>query len=142
MTEETGATIEIEEDGTVKIAAVEKASGDLAIQRIKELTEDVEAGKTYNGKVVKIADFGAFVEFMGNKTGLLHISQIAHERVNKVADYLKVGQDLDVKVLEVDRQGRIRLSRKVLLDAPVAEAEPKEEALTEAPDAEGNKSED
>jgi polyribonucleotide nucleotidyltransferase len=81
---------------------------------------------------------------MGNKTGLLHISQIAHERVNKVADYLKVGQDLDVKVLEVDRQGRIRLSRKVLLDAPApAEQEtPKEEAPVEAAEAEGNKSED
>ena len=132
LTEETGATIEIEEDGTVKIAAVEKAAGDLAIQRVKELTEDVEAGKTYNGKVVKIADFGAFVEFMGNKTGLLHISQIAHERVNKVADYLEVGQDLDVKVLEVDRQGRIRLSRKVLLDPPAPKEEaPAAEAATE-----------
>ncbi len=135
LTEETGATIEIGEDGTVKIAAVEKAAADLAIQRVKELTEDVEAGRTYNGKVVKIADFGAFVEFMGNKTGLLHISQIAHERVNKVADYLEVGQDLDVKVLEVDRQGRIRLSRKVLLDPPTPVEEtpvaPVEDASTE-----------
>ncbi|MEP2791677.1 MAG: S1 RNA-binding domain-containing protein, partial [Kangiellaceae bacterium] len=136
LTEETGATIEIEEDGTVKIAAVEKAASDLAVQRVKELTEDVEAGKTYNGKVVKIADFGAFVEFMGNKTGLLHISQIAHERVNKVADYLEVGQDLDVKVLEVDRQGRIRLSRKALLDPPAPQEEPAAESSTD--DAEGN----
>jgi len=132
LTEETGATIEIEEDGTVKIAAVEKASSDLAIQRVKELTEDVKEGTTYTGTVAKIADFGAFVDFMGNKTGLLHISQIAHERVNKVADYLKVGQELEVKVLEVDRQGRIRLSRKALLDAPA----PKEEAApAEAPAA-------
>ena len=131
LTEETGATIEIEEDGTVKIAAVEKASADLAIQRIKELTEDVKEGTTYTGTVAKIADFGAFVDFMGNKTGLLHISQIAHERVNKVADYLKVGEELEVKVLEVDRQGRIRLSRKVLLDPPA----PKEEAPVEAAQA-------
>jgi len=142
LTEETGATIEIGEDGTVKIAAVKKESADLAIQRIKELTEDVEAGRTYNGKVVKIADFGAFVEFMGNKTGLLHISQIAHERVNKVADYLEVGQDLDVKVIEVDRQGRIRLSRKVLLDAPAPVEAPAETAPTEEKPAEESKSDD
>ncbi len=138
LTEETGATIEIGEDGTVKIAAVKKESADLAIQRIKELTEDVEAGRTYNGKVVKIADFGAFVEFMGNKTGLLHISQIAHERVNKVADYLEVGQDIDVKVIEVDRQGRIRLSRKVLLDAPAPVEAPAETAAEEKPAEESN----
>ncbi|MGX5202974.1 polyribonucleotide nucleotidyltransferase [Aliikangiella sp. IMCC44632] len=122
LTEETGATIEIEEDGTVKIAAVKKAASDLAIQRVKELTEDVEEGRTYTGTVAKIADFGAFVDFMGNKTGLVHISQIAHERVNKVADHLSVGQEIEVKVLEVDRQGRIRLSRKVLLDPPAQEA--------------------
>ncbi len=131
LTEETGATIEIEEDGTVKIAAVEKSASDLAIQRVKELTEDVEEGRTYTGTVAKIADFGAFVDFMGNKTGLVHISQIAHERVNKVGDYLTVGQEIEVKVLEVDRQGRIRLSRKVLLDPP----EPKEES---APTAEAS----
>lgn len=121
LTEETGATIEIEEDGTVKIAAVEKDAADLAIKKIKELTEDVEAGKIYQGKVAKIADFGAFVDFMGNKTGLVHISQIAHERVNKVADHLSVGQEIEVKVLEVDRQGRIRLSMKALLEAPATE---------------------
>lgn len=127
LTEETGATIEIEEDGTVKIAAVEKSASDLAVQRVKELTEEVEEGKVYTGKVAKIADFGAFVDFMGNKTGLVHISQIAHERVNKVADYLEVGQEIEVKVLEVDRQGRIRLSRKVLLDPPAPKEEAKEE---------------
>jgi polyribonucleotide nucleotidyltransferase len=138
LTEETGATIEIEEDGSVKIAAVEKASSDLAVQRVKELTEDVKEGTTYTGTVAKIADFGAFVDFMGNKTGLLHISQIAHERVNKVADYLKVGQELEVKVLEVDRQGRIRLSRKVLLDPP---APKEEEAPAEAPAADEGSSE-
>ena len=134
LTEETGATIEIEEDGTVKIAAVEKTASDLAVQRVKELTEDVEEGRVYKGTVAKIADFGAFVDFMGNKTGLVHISQIAHERVNKVADHLKVGQEIDVKVLEVDRQGRIRLSIKVLLDPPA----PKEEAAPAAPEGEGN----
>ena len=118
LTEETGATIEIEEDGTVKIAAVESASSELAIKRIKELTEDVEAGKVYKGVVAKIADFGAFVDFMGNKTGLVHISQIAHERVNSVSEHLSVGDEIEVKVLEIDRQGRIRLSRKVLLEQP------------------------
>ncbi len=131
LTEETGATIEIEEDGTVKIAAVKKEASDLAVQRVKELTEDVVEGKVYMGKVAKIADFGAFVDFMGNKTGLVHISQIAHERVNKVSDYLEVGQEMEVKVLEIDRQGRIRLSRKVLLDppaAPEAEEKPAESA--------------
>lgn len=133
LTEETGATIEIEEDGTVKIAAVEKTASDLAVQRVKELTEDVEEGKVYKGTVAKIADFGAFVDFMGNKTGLVHISQIAHERVNKVADHLKVGQEIDVKVLEVDRQGRIRLSIKVLLDPPA----PKEEAPAADASSEG-----
>jgi len=114
LTEETGATIEIEEDGTVKIAAVEKEAADLAIKRIKELTEDVEAGKVYTGRVAKIADFGAFVDIVGNKTGLVHISQIANERVNKVSDHLSVGDEIVVKVLEVDRQGRIRLSIKAL----------------------------
>ena len=138
LTEETGATIEIEEDGTVKIAAVEKMASDLAVQRVKELTEDVEEGKVYKGTVAKIADFGAFVDFMGNKTGLVHISQIAHERVNKVADYLEVGQEIEVKVLEVDRQGRIRLSRKVLLDPPAPKEEPQENA---AESAEGNSDE-
>ncbi|WP_444996902.1 polyribonucleotide nucleotidyltransferase [Aliikangiella sp. IMCC44359] len=137
LTEETGATIEIEEDGTVKIAAIEKTSSDLAIQRVKELTEDVEEGKVYVGTVAKIADFGAFVDFMGNKTGLVHISQIAHERVNKVGDYLSVGQEIEVKVLEVDRQGRIRLSRKVLLDPPAPKEETEAEASADAPAVEG-----
>jgi polyribonucleotide nucleotidyltransferase len=121
LTEETGATIEIEEDGTVKIAAVEKEASDLAVQKVKELTEDVKEGTTYKGKVAKIADFGAFVDFMGNKTGLVHISQIAHERVNKVSEHLSVGDEIDVKVLEVDRQGRIRLSMKALIEAPEPE---------------------
>ncbi|TQV85464.1 polyribonucleotide nucleotidyltransferase [Aliikangiella coralliicola] len=128
LTEETGATIEIEEDGTVKIAAVEKEASDLAVQRVKELTEDVEEGRVYKGVIAKIADFGAFVDFMGNKTGLVHISQIAHERVNKVSDHLSVGDEIEVKVLEVDRQGRIRLSRKVLLDPPAPKEEPAQES--------------
>lgn len=138
LTEETGATIEIQDDGTVKIAAVEKSASDLAEKRIRELTEDVVEGKVYLGKVAKIADFGAFVEFMGNKTGLCHISQIAHERVAKVSDFLEVGQEIEVKVLEVDRQGRIRLSRKVLLDPPAnAEVDESEnQAETETTDAE------
>jgi len=132
LTEETGATIEIEEDGTVKIAAVEKEASDLAVKRVQELTEDVVEGKVYKGTVAKIADFGAFVDFMGNKTGLVHISQIAHERVNKVSDHLSVGQEIDVKVLEVDRQGRIRLSCKVLLDPPAPAAAPADEGQADA----------
>ena len=84
--------------------------------------DDVEAGQVYEGTVARLADFGAFVTIAPGKDGLVHISQIAHERVNKVTDYLKEGQKVDVKVLEVDRQGRIRLSMKALLDEPAKEA--------------------
>ncbi len=122
ITEETGATIEIEDDGTVRIAASDSNVTAAAIKRIEDITRDVEAGQVYEGVVARLADFGAFVTIAPGKDGLVHISQIAHERVNKVADYLKEGQKVDVKVLEVDRQGRIRLSMKALLDAPQEEA--------------------
>ncbi len=121
LTEETGTIIEIEDDGTVKVAAVEKAAGDEAIRRIKEITTDVEAGQVYTGKVARLADFGAFVNILPGKDGLVHISQIAHERVQKVSDYLKEGDEVKVKVLEVDRQGRVRLSMKELIDPPAEE---------------------
>ncbi len=121
ITEETGATIEIDDDGTVRIAAVDKSAGDAAEQRVRDIVEEIEAGAIYDGKVARIADFGAFVTIKPGKDGLVHISQIAHERVNKVTDYLKVGDTVKVKVLEVDRQGRVRLSMKELLDPPATE---------------------
>jgi polyribonucleotide nucleotidyltransferase len=112
LTEETGTTIEIEDDGTVKIAATDGLSAKDAIARIEALTAELEVGTLYNGKVVRIVDFGAFVNVLPGKDGLVHISQISEERVNNVSDHLTVGQEVKVKVLEVDRQGRVRLSIK------------------------------
>ncbi|HGN2077678.1 TPA: polyribonucleotide nucleotidyltransferase [Proteus mirabilis] len=112
LTEETGTTIEIEDDGTVKIAATSGEQAKQAIARIEEITAEVEVGRIYNGKVTRIVDFGAFVAIGGGKEGLVHISQIANKRVEKVSDYLTMGQEVPVKVLEIDRQGRIRLSMK------------------------------
>ena len=112
LTEETGATIDIQDDGTVNIAAVEGTAGKEAKRRIEQITAEVEEGMTYVGKVVKLMDFGAFVNILPGKDGLVHISQIAEERVNEVGDYLSEGQEVKVKVLEVDRQGKIRLSMK------------------------------
>lgn len=112
LTEETGTTIEIEDDGTVKIAATSGEQAKQAIARIEEITAEVEVGRIYNGKVTRIVDFGAFVAIGGGKEGLVHISQIADKRVEKVSDYLTMGQEVPVKVLEIDRQGRIRLSIK------------------------------
>ena len=112
LTEETGTTIEIEDDGTVKIAATDGEKAKYAIRRIEEITAEIEVGRIYNGKVTRIVDFGAFVAIGGGKEGLVHISQIADKRVEKVTDYLQMGQEVPVKVLEVDRQGRIRLSIK------------------------------
>ncbi len=112
LTEETGATVDIQDDGTVTIASVDGASGEAAKRRIELLTADVEVGVIYDGKVAKIMDFGAFVTILPGRDGLLHISQISAERVNDVHDYLKEGQTVRVKVLEVDRQGKIKLSMK------------------------------
>ncbi|MBD2814891.1 polyribonucleotide nucleotidyltransferase [Xenorhabdus sp. Flor] len=112
LTEETGTTIEIEDDGTVKIAATDGEKARHAIRRIEEITAEVEVGRIYSGKVTRIVDFGAFVAIGGGKEGLVHISQIADKRVEKVTDYLQIGQEVPVKVLEIDRQGRIRLSMK------------------------------
>ncbi len=111
--EETGATIDINDDGTVVIGAVDQASGDAAIRQVKLLTASPEAGKYYKGKIVRIADFGAFVEIFPKTDGLLHISQIAKERIKQVSDVLKLGDEVVVKVLEIDEEsGKIRLSRK------------------------------
>ena len=112
LTEETGATIDIQDDGTVNIAAVEGTAGEEAKRRIELITAEVEEGMIYDGKVVKLMDFGAFVNVLPGKDGLVHISQIAEERVNEVSDFLSEGQSVRVKVLEVDRQGKIRLSMK------------------------------
>lgn len=112
LTEETGTTIEIEDDGTVKIAAIDSSKAKAAIARIDALTAEVEVGALYSGKVTRIVDFGCFVQVLGTKEGLVHISQIADKRVEKVSDYVESGQIVQVKVLEIDRQGRIRLSMK------------------------------
>ncbi len=114
ITEETGATIEIDDDGMVKIASVEKAAGDEARRRVEMVIAEVEVGTIYEGKVAKIMDFGAFVNILPGKDGLVHISQISDERVENVRDKLSEGDIIKVKVLEVDRQGRIRLSMKAV----------------------------
>ncbi len=119
--EETGTTIEIEDDGTVSIACVVAEGGEAAKKRILELTADVEVGKTYEGTVLRLLDFGAIVQLLPGRDGLLHISQISHERVNAVSDHLKEGQVVKVKVLEADDKGRVRLSMKAV-SAPEATA--------------------
>jgi len=123
ITEETGTTIDIQDDGTVTIASVSSEGGEAAKRRIEELTADVEVGKIYEGTVLKLLDFGAIVSVLPGRDGLLHISQIANERVNAVADYLKEGQAVRVKVLEADEKGRLRLSMKAAAaDAPQPQA--------------------
>jgi polyribonucleotide nucleotidyltransferase len=116
ITEETGTTIDIEDDGTVTIACVSSEGGELAKKRIEELTADVEVGRVYEGTVLKLLDFGAIVSVLPGRDGLLHISQIANERVNSVADHLKEGQAVRVKVIEADDKGRLRLSMKAVLN--------------------------
>ncbi|HEY5703873.1 MAG TPA: polyribonucleotide nucleotidyltransferase [Gammaproteobacteria bacterium] len=114
ITEETGTTIDIDDDGMVKIAAVDKEAGEAARQRIEQLTADIEVGRIYEGRVAKLMDFGAFVNILPGKDGLVHISQISEERVENVSDKLSEGDFVKVKVLEVDRQGRVRLSMKAV----------------------------
>ena len=116
ITEETGATIEVDDDGTVKISSVDKSASDEARRRVELVTAEVEVGATYEGKVAKIMDFGAFVNILPGKDGLVHISQISDERVENVSDKLSEGDKVQVKVLEVDRQGRIRLSMKAVVE--------------------------
>ena len=114
LTEETGTTIDIQDDGTVTIACVSPEAGELAKKRIEDIVADVEVGRIYDGTVLKLLDFGAIVSVLPGKDGLLHISQIANERVNAVADHLKEGQQVRVKVLEADDKGRLRLSMKAV----------------------------
>lgn len=116
ITEETGTTIDIDDDGTIRVASVNKLDADEARRRIELITADVEVGKIYEGKVVKLMDFGAFVSILPGRDGLVHISQISNERVQNVSDKLTEGDVVKVKVLEVDKQGRIRLSMKAIGD--------------------------
>ena len=118
LTEETGCQINISEDGTITIAATDGEKAEIAKKRIEQITAEVEIGKVYEGPVTKILDFGALINLLPGKDGLLHISQIAHERVEKVTDYLSEGQIVKVKVMETDEKGRIKLSMKALLDRP------------------------
>ncbi|MFZ6820280.1 polyribonucleotide nucleotidyltransferase [Undibacterium sp. Ji22W] len=124
LTEETGTQIDISDEGVVTIASVDAAAGQEAKRRIEELTAEVEVGKIYEGTVLKLLDFGAIVQIMPGKDGLLHISQIANERVNAVADYLKEGQQVRVKVLETDDRGRFKLSMKAAAEAAPVEVAP------------------
>lgn len=128
ITEETGVTIDIEDDGSIKIGCVSAEAGEEAKRRIEAITAEVEVGQTYEGTVIKLLDFGAIVSLLPGKDGLLHISQIAHQRVNAVSDFLKEGDVVKVKVVEADEKGRVRLSMKVLIDPPV---EAKEDAPAE-----------
>ncbi|WP_353093533.1 polyribonucleotide nucleotidyltransferase [Methylibium sp.] len=130
LTEETGTQINIEEDGTITIASTDGDKAQAAMKRIEEITAEAEIGKIYEGPVTKILDFGALVNILPGKDGLLHISQIAHQRVEKVTDFLTEGQIVKVKVLETDEKGRIKLSLKALLERPegyVEEERPRRE---------------
>jgi polyribonucleotide nucleotidyltransferase len=118
LQEETGTTINIDEDGTITIASTDPEKAEMAKKRIEQITAEVEIGKVYEGPVTKILDFGALINLLPGKDGLLHISQIAHERVEKVTDYLSEGQIVKVKVLETDEKGRVKLSMKALTERP------------------------
>ena len=116
IVEETGAKIDVDDDGTVYVAAVNSESADKAVATIKGITAVPEVGKIYTGKVTRIMNFGAFVEFMPGKEGLVHISQLANERVNKVEDVVSIGDEIMVKLTEIDSKGRLNLSRKAALN--------------------------
>ncbi|WP_422015072.1 polyribonucleotide nucleotidyltransferase [Roseateles sp.] len=135
LTEETGTTIDIGEDGTITIASTDGEKAELAKKRIAEITAEVEIGKVYEGPIVKILDFGALVNLLPGKDGLLHISQIAHQRVEKVTDFLSEGQIVKVKVLETDEKGRIKLSMKALIDRDAAPAPAPAPVAAPAPEA-------
>jgi polyribonucleotide nucleotidyltransferase len=127
IVQQTGAEVNIEDDGTVVIAAVSGESGNKAKEMIERLVESPEVGKVYKGTVKRLMDFGVFVEFLPGKEGLLHISQIDHKRVAKVEDVFKIGDEVEVKLMEVDDMGRYNLSRKALLENPNANSEQQEE---------------
>lgn len=130
LTEETNTSIDIDDDGTVKIAATDGNAAKAVMARIEEIVAEVEVNQIYNGKVTRVVDFGAFVSILGGKEGLVHISQITDTRVERVSDYLSVGQEVQVKVVEIDRQGRIRLTMKDLNAA--AETETVEQENSQA----------
>ena len=144
ITEDSGATVDINDDGTVKVFGQNQGSRDAAVEMIMAITAEAEVGAIYTGKVARIVDFGAFITILPGKDGLLHISQIANERVENVSDYLTEGQDVTVKCLDVDQRGRIKLSIKELLEddveqapaAEVADESPAEEAVVESDAAE------
>ena len=143
LTEATGTSIDFEDDGTVKIAASDAAKAQDAINRINLICADVEVGKVYHGTVTKITDFGAFVSILPHKEGLVHISQIAHQRIADINDVLKVGQEVDVLVLEIDRQNRVKLSMKALIEAPQKEEEvASSESSSEEPQTENTQNEE
>jgi polyribonucleotide nucleotidyltransferase len=119
ITAETGATIDIEDDGTVRIGAADTATSDRAVEAVKRITEDVEIGKIYPGKVKRIMDFGAFCEVLPGKEGLVHVSELADRFVKRVEDEVKIGDEFPVKVIEIDSQGRINLSRKQAVEGYV-----------------------
>ena len=136
ITEDSGATVDIDDDGTVKVFGQNQAARDAAVDMIMAITAEAEVGAIYTGKVARIVDFGAFITILPGKDGLLHISQIANERVENVSDYLEEGQEVTVKCLDVDQRGRIKLSIKELLDDEAADAAPAEEDSGSADDAE------
>ena len=136
ITEDSGATVDIDDDGTVKVFGQNQAARDAAVDMIMAITAEAEVGAIYTGKVARIVDFGAFITILPGKDGLLHISQIANERVENVSDYLEEGQEVTVKCLDVDQRGRIKLSIKELLDDEAADATPAEEDNGSADDAE------
>ena len=133
LTEETGTTIDIKDDGTVTIASVNADACDAARKRIEEITADVEVGRIYEGTVLRLLDFGAIVQILPGRDGLLHISQIAKERVNQVSDHVKEGQVVKVKVLEADEKGRVRLSMKAAAEDAAAANAPVQAAPAEMP---------
>ena len=139
ITEETGCSIDIEDDGTLKIYAPDGDALQAAINRVEEITAEAEIGAVYKGTVARIVDFGAFVTFLPGKDGLVHISQIAHERVKNVSDYLKEGQEVEVKCMDIDNRGRIKLSIKELLDPPPSEQEGAPEGDESDADGDGNR---
>ena len=123
LTEETGTTIDIGDDGTITIASTDAAKAELAKKRIEDITAEAVVGQTYEGPVVKILDFGALVQILPNKDGLVHISEIAHQRIGKVTDVLQEGQVVKVKVLDTDEKGRVKLSMKALIERPAPSQE-------------------
>ena len=129
ITEETGAQIDVEDDGRVFIAAVDQEGGQKAIAWIKSLTDEVDVGKIYKGKVVRIMPFGAFVEVLPGQDGLVHISKLTDHRVERVEEVANIGDEIMVKAVEIDSQGRLNLSRQAAIEELTAKGEPIEENI-------------